>query len=129
VESATRVGSVRWLGQVPQEQVAAALAEAAYLVVPSRVFEGYPLAVAEAFARGRPVLTVSGGSVGTIVDDTTGWVTEPTPSALAAAIAEIADDATVRRGAGARAAYERHNTPQQGLDSLLRTYAAVTGAG
>jgi glycosyltransferase involved in cell wall biosynthesis len=129
VESATRDGSVRWLGQVPQDRVAAALAEAAYLVVPSRVFEGYPLAVAEAFARGRPVLTVSGGSVGTIVDDSTGWVTDPTPSALAAAIANIPDDATLRRGAAARAAYERHNTPEQGLDSLLRTYAAVTGAG
>ena len=29
------------------------MADAAYIVVPSRVFEGYPLAVAEAFARGR----------------------------------------------------------------------------
>ena len=69
--------SIEWLGAVSSEKVAEAMRDAAYVVVPSRVFEGYPLVVAEAFARGRPVLTVSGGSVGTIVDETTGWVVEP----------------------------------------------------
>ena len=77
---------ITWLGQVAPERVAQAMADAAYVVVPSRVFEGYPLAVAEAFGRGRAVLTVSGGSVGSIVDDATGWVVDPTPEALADAM-------------------------------------------
>src|SRR3954454_19543547 len=56
VEEAVRADDrMRWLGQVPSTVVAEALERAAYLVVPSRVFEGYPLAVAEAFGRGRPV--------------------------------------------------------------------------
>ncbi len=93
--------------------------------MPSRVFEGYPLAVAEAFGRGRPVLTVSGGSVGTIVDDTTGWVVDPSAEALAEAIHGIGDDETAARGSAARAVYERDNTPEHGLASLLETYAAV----
>ncbi len=128
VEAAVGTGTVRWLGQVPPDRVAAAMGDAAFVVVPSRVYEGYPLAVAEAFARGRPVLTVSGGSVGTIVDDAIGWVTDPTPTALAGAIREITDDDVVQRGAAARASYERNNTPEQGLQSLLDTYAQVTGS-
>jgi glycosyltransferase involved in cell wall biosynthesis len=116
---------VRWLGQVPPSEVAAAMEQAAYLVVPSRVFEGYPLAVAEAFGRGRPVLTVSGGSVGTIVDDRTGWVVDPTTEALAAAIARIDDPDAASRGAAARTSYEQHNTPEQGLASLLAVYDEV----
>jgi glycosyltransferase involved in cell wall biosynthesis len=116
---------VRWLGQVPPVEVAAAMERAAYLVVPSRVFEGYPLAVAEAFGRGRPVLTVSGGSVGTIVDDSTGWVVDPTAEALADAIARIDDHEAASRGAAARRSYEQNNTPERGLASLLEVYQAV----
>jgi glycosyltransferase involved in cell wall biosynthesis len=94
-------------------------------VVPSRVFEGYPLVVAEAFGRGRPVLTVSGGSVGTIVSDATGWVVDPTVEALAAAIARITDDDARSRGAAARTSYEQHNTPEQGFAGLVAIYDEV----
>lgn len=118
--------SIRWRGSLDRDGVAEAMAEAAYVVVPSRVFEGYPLVVAEAFARGRAVLTVSGGSVGTVVDDTTGWVVEPTTTALAAAMAATADDDAAGRGRAARAAYELTGTPERGLASLLDAYAEVT---
>jgi len=134
VERAAREDpQVRWLGQLPPEGVAEAMREAAYVVVPSRVFEGYPLVVAEAFGRGRPVLTVSGGSVGTIVDDQTGWVVAPTVEALADALADIGDDDARARGQAARASYEANNTPARGLTSLvdeyrhaIRTQAALT---
>lgn len=119
--------TITWLGQVAPERVAQAMAEAAYVVVPSRVFEGYPLAVAEAFGRGRGVLTISGGSVGTIVDDQTGWVVEPTVEGLARAVTHIEEDAARSRGATARASYERHNTPAAGLASLLAVYTEVVG--
>jgi glycosyltransferase involved in cell wall biosynthesis len=114
------------LGQVSPQEVGRAMDHAAYVVVPSRVFEGYPLAVAEAFARGRPVLTVSGGSVGTIVDDATGWVVEPTAEALAEALRTITDDDVAARSAAARARYLAESTPEQGLASLLAAYDAVT---
>lgn len=128
VEAAVASGTVRWLGQVPPDEVASAMAAAAYVVVPSLVFEGYPLAVAEAFGRGRPVLTVAGGSVGTIVDDSTGWVVEPSAEALASALERIDDGEAAARGAAARAAYERSGTPEQGLRSLLEVYATVMGS-
>ena len=50
--------SVSWRGRLEPAGVADAMRDAAYVVVPSRFFEGYPLVVAEAFARGRAVLTV-----------------------------------------------------------------------
>jgi glycosyltransferase involved in cell wall biosynthesis len=118
--------TVRFHGRLDPAGVAEAMARAAYVVVPSRVFEGYPLVVAEAFGRGRPVLTVSGGSVGTVVGDTTGWVVEPTTTALANALSVIGDDDAARRGLTARASFERDNTPERGLESLLDAYAEVT---
>jgi glycosyltransferase involved in cell wall biosynthesis len=118
--------TVRWRGRLDRAGVAEAMREAAYVVVPSRFFEGYPLVVAEAFGRGRAVLTVSGGSVGTIVDDSTGWVVEPTAAALARAMGTIEDDAAAERGRGARASYEAASTPERGLETLLDVYAEVT---
>jgi glycosyltransferase involved in cell wall biosynthesis len=73
------------------------------------------------------VLTVAGGSVGTVVDDRTGWVVSPTVDALAAAIAGIGDDEARSRGVHARASYEAHNTPEHGLSSLLAGYRAAIG--
>ena len=116
---------ITWLGQVPPDRVARAMADAAYVVVPSRVFEGYPLVVAEAFGRGRAVLTVSGGSVGSIVDDETGWVVDPSAEALAQALASITADDARSRGAAARTSYEQHNTPAAGLASLLAVYEDI----
>jgi glycosyltransferase involved in cell wall biosynthesis len=120
---------IRWLGQVSPDRVAQAMAEAAYVVVPSRVFEGYPLAVAEAFGRGRAVLTVSGGSVGSIIDDRTGWVVDPSAEGLAQALTSVTVDDARSRGAAARTSYEQNNTPAAGLSSLLAVYDAVSGVG
>ena len=101
------------------------MADAAYVVVPSRVFEGYPLAVAEAFGRGRAVLTVSGGSVGSIVNDEIGWVVDPSTEGLARALTSITADEARTRGAAARTSYEKNNTPDAGLSSLVRIYDEV----
>jgi glycosyltransferase involved in cell wall biosynthesis len=73
------------------------------------------------------VLTVSGGSVGTIVDAEIGWVVEPDAESLAAALISITDDEARSRGAAARSSYERTNTPAAGLASLLAAYADVVG--
>ena len=72
------------------------------------------------------MLTVSGGSVGTIVDEATGWVVEPTVDALAGALGSITNDDVVARSAAARARYLAESTPEQGLASLLATYDEVT---
>lgn len=116
---------IDWLGPLSSLGVVEAMRDSAYVVVPSRFFEGYPLVVAEAFGCGRAVLTVSGGSVGTIVNDEIGWVVDPTVEALTAHLGSIDDVDAAARGLAARAAYERDNSPQSGLDSLLQTYQDV----
>jgi len=116
---------ITYRGRLDPTDVAAAMAESAFLVVPSRVFEGYPLVVAEAFGRGRPVLTVSGGSVGTIVDDSTGWVVDADVAGLALALRTIEDPDVAARGRSARTVYEQQNSPDRGLASLLEVYDLI----
>jgi glycosyltransferase involved in cell wall biosynthesis len=125
-EAQRRDPSVEWLGAVSANRVAEAMRDAAYVVVPSVFFEGYPLVVAEAFGRGRAVLTVAGGSVGSIVGDEGGWTVRPTTEDIGAALGSITDDDVRRRSAAARARYERDNTPGRGLESLLAVYADVS---
>jgi glycosyltransferase involved in cell wall biosynthesis len=110
------------VGLLDPAGVRAAMQEAAYVVVASRFFEGYPLVVAEAFGAGRPVLTVSGGSVGSIVGESGGWTVAPNTEAIAGALASITDDDVRRQSTLARARYERDNTPSRGLASLLSVY-------
>ena len=118
-------GSIEYAGPLDSTGVQAAMQQAAYVVVASRFFEGYPLVVAEAFAAGRPVLTVSGGSVGSIVGDDGGWTVAPTTEAIATALASITDDDVRRQSGRTRARFERDNTPSRGLQSLLAVYGEV----
>jgi glycosyltransferase involved in cell wall biosynthesis len=119
--------TIEWLGAVSSARVTEVMRDAAFVVVPSRFFEGYPLVVAEAFGRGRAVLTVAGGSVGAIVTEETGWVVDASAEALSASIREIDDQAAASHGAAARASYERHNSPQRALTSLTDVYRRVVG--
>ena len=119
-------GSIDHLGPLDSAGVHQAMCRAAYVVVASRVYEGYPLVVAEAFGCGRPVLTVDGGSVGSVVGNDGGWTVAPTTAAIADAIGSIDDNDVQRQSALARARYERDNTPAHALESLMVVFADVT---
>ena len=70
--------SVEWLGAVPHSQIAALLRHARFLVVPSLCFENFPLAIAEAFACGLPVIASRLGACAEIVaDSATGLLFTP----------------------------------------------------
>ena len=60
----------------------------------------------EAFASRKPVITCSdsGGPTELVRDEATGLVTEPTPAALAMALARVSDDAAFAERLGTRAA-------------------------
>ncbi|HEY3529245.1 MAG TPA: glycosyltransferase [Nocardioides sp.] len=117
--------SIEHLGPLDPAGVHEAMRLAAYVVVASRVYEAYPLVVAEAFGTGRPVLTVDGGSVGSVVGGEGGWTVAPTTRAIADAIRSIDDHDVARQSVVARARFERDNTPARGLESLLEVYGEV----
>jgi glycosyltransferase involved in cell wall biosynthesis len=63
------LSGVRFLGQLPREEVVAALRGARYLIFPSEWYENFPVTIAEAFACGVPVICSRLGAMQEIVAD------------------------------------------------------------
>lgn len=69
---------VEWLGAITPAEVSARMRQAALLVFPSRAFENYPMALAEAMAHGLPVLASDRGAMREMVrPGETGWLVPP----------------------------------------------------
>jgi glycosyltransferase involved in cell wall biosynthesis len=94
---------IRFLGHVPDEEVARALSAARAVIFPSQ--EDFGLVPLEAMASGRPVVALRrGGAVETVVEGLTGtFFDEPAPEALIDAVARAVrtdwDPAAIRRHA------------------------------
>lgn len=63
------VANVEFLGRRTPAEVSALMADAAFLVLPSEWYEGFPMVLVEAFAHGLPVLASRLGSMTDIVRD------------------------------------------------------------
>ena len=104
----TRGGMVEYVGRL--EDVRPALAACTVFVLPS-YREGMPMAILEAMATGRAVVTTDvPGCRETIVDGESGTLVPPAaPAALAVALEQFLEDRTLaaRMGAAARAHAER----------------------
>jgi glycosyltransferase involved in cell wall biosynthesis len=101
---------VEWSGPVSQPEKIAAYAGCLGVVFPP-VDEDYGYVTLEAMLARKPVITCcdSGGPLEFVVDDTTGFIVEPTPNALAAAFDRLWDDRAkaVELGENGRAHYEQ----------------------
>jgi glycosyltransferase involved in cell wall biosynthesis len=108
---------VHWDERLSSADVAAALDEAAVLVLPS-VSEGLPRVAMEAFARGRGVVGTRAGGIPDIVEDGVSGLLVPAgdPAALADALVHALSEPGLAQtlGAGAHAASGRwQQTPEQ----------------
>jgi glycosyltransferase involved in cell wall biosynthesis len=125
---AAALGS-RYLGFQSSEAVAGLLARAAYLVVPSVWYEGFPRTIVEAYAAGVPVIASRLGSLAEVVrDGETGLLFEPgNVDDLAAKLqwAQSHPQALQAMGQAARRAYDEHYTPERNYEQLLQIYASV----
>jgi glycosyltransferase involved in cell wall biosynthesis len=90
---------VRFLGQLDAAGLAAARAHAAVALVPSRWHEPHPYAVCDSMARGIPVLASRVGGLPEMVGDDSTLAPED-PGAWAEALAELWNDARLRRRRG-----------------------------
>jgi glycosyltransferase involved in cell wall biosynthesis len=119
--------SIVYLGQQGPAEVAAAIGAASAVVVPSLWFEGFPLTVVEAFAHGRPVVVLEGGSAASVVDDRLGWRVARSHESLSDLLGAWDGDEADRRGRAARAAYEALYSPIAAMSSLMQVYGELAG--
>jgi glycosyltransferase involved in cell wall biosynthesis len=124
-----RLQSVKFLGQLSREETIALMKRASFLVVPSISYENFPMAIAEAFACGTPVLCSRLGGMKEIVSDGfTGLHVEPgSVGDLSKKIRwAIAHSAELQKiGRLARAEYERRYTAEVNYRELMQVYEEV----
>jgi glycosyltransferase involved in cell wall biosynthesis len=120
---------VELLGQCTQEAVYDLLGRADLLIAPSECFETFGRVVAEAFAKGTPVLAANIGGLGEIVtSDDNGFVFEPGDADDLADKARLllTDPVKLRWMRGrARAAFEQNYTAESNHASLMAIYERV----
>jgi glycosyltransferase involved in cell wall biosynthesis len=125
-ERAGRLRNVEWLGYSPHERVMELLHNAAFLVFPSRWYEGLPMTLLESFACGTPVLVSSLGSLNELVSEgVNGFRFAPgNASALASCIRRILQTPDKLRAMRrfARACYEQRYTAEQNYELLMNIY-------
>jgi glycosyltransferase involved in cell wall biosynthesis len=125
-DAAAKDSAIQWLGQVSLEAVYGLVGEAMFLVLPSRCYETFSMAIAEAFAKGTPVVVSKLGAMAAIVDDgRTGLHFRPgDPADLAAKVRQILADplelARMRRAA--RLEFDQKFTADSSYKSLMEIY-------
>jgi glycosyltransferase involved in cell wall biosynthesis len=131
---ATQMGlsDVRFLGQLPRDEVIAALKEARCLVFTSECYETFGMAIIEAFACGVPVIASRLGAIQEIVDDgRTGLHFNPgDPDDLAAKVEWLwtHPEETAAMGRAARAEYEAKYTAERNYQMLMEVYRRIIAA-
>jgi glycosyltransferase involved in cell wall biosynthesis len=113
-------------------EVSAAMRRAAFVVAPSRVQENFPMAIAEAFCNGAPVIASRLGAMAELVQDgETGLHFNPADAIDLRAKVRWALDHPAemsRMGRNARQVYEQKYNPRRNLLQLLSIYRqAITG--
>ncbi|RZI86208.1 MAG: glycosyltransferase [Rubrivivax sp.] len=132
-EAETRqVAGDAYLGFLPLADIMSRLSGAAFLVLPSVCYEGFPRTLVEAFANGVPVIASRLGSMAELVTDgVTGLLFEPGNAADLATKVRWANEhpqEMLGMGQAARAEYEHRYTPERNCAELVEIYAqAING--
>jgi len=120
--------NVRFLGHLPAADALAEIGNARLLVVPSICYEGFPMVIAEAFARATPVAVSDAGPLPHIVTDRGAGVTfrAGDPASLLRQVRRVRDDdACGGLSVAARVAFETSCSESASFTTLERIY---TGA-
>lgn len=117
---------VTFLGQLQPEAAQKEIADARLLVLPSEWFEGFPMAVREAFAFGTPAAVSNLGPLPSIVTQGVSGVVFPprNSQALLDSVRAVwtAPNVLERLGAGARRAFEAKYNEDANYETLMHIY-------
>lgn len=113
-------------GHMPLPDVLKQMEKAAFLILPSVCYEGFPRTVVEAFSRGLPVIASRLGSMAELIKDgETGLLFEAGNATELAERIRWAHEhpaAMAAMGARARQAYEQHFTADSNHQTLMTVY-------
>ena len=126
-------GSVAMTGSLPHDECMQLVLRSRAVIVPSRWYEGFPMVVVEASARGVPVIAPALGSFPEMIEDDASGVLFPPGDAAGLAEAVrllMGTSASDRMGRRGRAIYEERYTEERNLDRLMAIYTeAVEASG
>ncbi len=122
-------GPICWLGHQSTEAMAKHMANAEMLVIPSEWYEGFPMVVVEAYARGLPIVASRLGSLQELVlDGVTGaHFTPGDAESLARAVSGLRSDRQTLRDCSrnARNQYTSNYTSDVNYSRLVSIYEAA----
>lgn len=125
----TKKGYIEFLGQIDGTQVVTEMAQAAFLVMPSEWYEGFPMVIVESFAYGLPVIASRLGAMAEIVEDgVTGLHFEPGNAVdLAQKVQWLHEHPhqCQQMGKNAKRVYTENYTPKRNYHILLDTYKQI----
>jgi glycosyltransferase involved in cell wall biosynthesis len=120
---------ITWLGHQPKARIFELMREAAFLVFPSSVYEGFPMTLVQALATGLPVIASGHGSMAEIIrDGVTGYHFTPGDASDLAARVEWAfanRDELRRLGGGGRDEFLSTYTAERNYATLAAAYQAT----
>ena len=123
---ASKLSAVTFHGRISREAVIEAIRGARFVIVPSVLYEGFPMCIVESFACGTPVLCSRLGGLAEIVEDgVTGLHFEPGDADDLARTVEWAcarSSELDRMGRAARIRYETMYTAKQNYALLMDIY-------
>lgn len=117
-----------FVGSLPREAVVERVRGARALVQPSRAYETFGLAAAEAMSLGVPAVVPDGGALAELVRDGVDGLTFASGDAasLRESLRAISDPDTAQRlGSAALTSYHERFTPERNLQALTRVYRSV----
>lgn len=118
--------SIKALGMLDQRSVQKEMRQAAFLVMPSEWYEGFPMVLVEAFSQGLPVVASRLGGMAEIIEDgVTGLHFEAGNAIdLAEKVRWMVEHPEECRqmGNNARATYLEKYTPEKNYDMLMNIY-------
>jgi glycosyltransferase involved in cell wall biosynthesis len=123
---------VRFMGQVSRPEVHQQIAHAKLMVMPSLCFEGFPMAICEAFAFGTPVAVSGIGPLPSVVQQGVNGIVFA-PGDVHALVREMRNfwnspPALEDLSAGARVAFEHHYNEEANYKMLTEIYSKAMAA-